>query len=75
MSDEPTRSYDRADEAAQRTVRRKRRDEGGLPTDDPDKGYSPTAPDAGAGEPPDREPPPIPAEEVSEPDPTRIGER
>lgn len=75
MSDEPTRSQGRADEAARRKVQRKHLDERGVPKDDPGKGRNRAALEAGAGEPPDGEPRPIPAAEVSEPNPTRIGER
>ena len=58
---------------AQRVIQRKRLDERGLP--ELKHGRDAKALAAGTGEVSEGEPPPIPAEEVTEPDPARIGER
>lgn len=58
---------------AQRALQRKRRDEKGLR--EPKHRRDAEALAAGAGEVSDRDPTPIPADQVTEPDPTRIGER
>ena len=58
---------------AQRAIQPKRLDEKVLP--EPKHHWDADALGAGASEASDRDPMPIPADQVTEPDPTRIGER
>ncbi len=75
MCDEALSSREEREKAARRKVEHKRLDERGLPKDTTSKGRPLAKVVIDTDEAPDSEPPPIPAEEVTEPNPKRIGER